>query len=74
MASIHRKMKLAYVFSDGEGGFVFKASLPDGEIVELPLDALTAFRLADELISAGRQLLAFKPPPGLFPPRPGEER
>lgn len=62
MTSIHRKLKLAFVFPDGEGGFVLKASLPDGEIVELPLTAHECFRLADECLKAGRGLLP-KPPP-----------
>jgi hypothetical protein len=57
MASIHRQMKLAFVFPDGEAGFVLKSSLPDGEVVELQLDAVRAVRLAYELLGAAKQLL-----------------
>lgn len=55
MVSIHRKLKLAFVFSDGDGGFVFKANL-DGEVVDMPLDHETCLRLAAELVGAARQL------------------
>ena len=55
MVSIHRKLKLAFVFSDGDGGFVFKANL-DGEVVDMPLDQEICLRLAAELVGAARQL------------------
>lgn len=61
MVSMYRKLRLANVFSDGEGGFELKATLPDGEVVALQLDAPRALRLSEELLAAGRRLLP-KPP------------
>lgn len=56
MTSIHRKLKLVFVFPDGEGGYLLKAHL-DGEVVDMPLDAEACFRLAEELVRAGRSLM-----------------
>jgi hypothetical protein len=57
MVSMYRKMSLANVYSDGDEGFEMKATLPDGEVVALVLDAPQALRLAEELLAAGRRLL-----------------
>jgi hypothetical protein len=38
-----------------------KATLPDGEVVALELDAPRALRLSEELLSAGRRLLPEPP-------------
>jgi hypothetical protein len=56
MASINRKLKLAFVWPDGENGFSFKANL-DGEMVELPLTTAECFRLASAFLQAGRHLM-----------------
>jgi hypothetical protein len=57
MVSMYRKLSLANVYSDGDEGFEMKATLPDGEVVALVLDAPRALRLAEELLSAGRRLM-----------------
>jgi hypothetical protein len=61
MVSVYRKLRLPFVFSDGGGGFEMKATLPDGEVVALELDAPRALRLSEELLSAGRRLLPEPP-------------
>lgn len=57
MASIHKKLKIALVFGDGEGGQVLKVTAVDGEHLDMPLTAELAIKLAYDLLGGARQLI-----------------
>jgi hypothetical protein len=55
--TIHKELKVTLVFSDGDGGEVFKATDVDGNHYVYPLDVERAIRLANQLTQAAQRLL-----------------
>lgn len=45
MVSIHAQSKTCFVFPDGEGGWVVKMTMPNGQPLEFPLDLRRAAEL-----------------------------
>jgi hypothetical protein len=52
MPSIHAKSKTCFVFSDGEGGFVVKMTMPNEQPLEYELKLPQAATLLERLASA----------------------
>lgn len=56
MTTIYAAPKLVYVAADGEGGHVLKVQPPEGDVLVLPLDLKTAWRLTEDLFQVTRSL------------------